>query len=81
MNTHLPRSWRRVPVRQVMAELRRLNCGRVPQTYADCLSVAARLNWRLRQMPREIGMDPCASEQKLFERDARSRRTQPASGN
>ena len=64
MGRHRIRAWRKVPVQQVMAELRRLNFGQPPRTYAECLAVARRLNWKLRIQPRETEEGACLSEQK-----------------
>ena len=55
-------SWRHIPVRQVVAELRRLNSGQRPCTFDECQAIAARLHWRFRILPHEAEQDAYADE-------------------
>src|SRR5579871_6354302 len=57
-----PGSWRRIPVRQVVTEISRLNAGQRPCSFADCKVIAARMHWRFRFLPREAEQDAYADE-------------------
>jgi hypothetical protein len=46
-----PTQWHRVPIDQVEAEMRRLNHGAPPASFAECCDAAAALNWRVLILP------------------------------